>query len=57
MSVKANRYSKQTIDPENAMEAAYDLVVRGGTVADGRYGALRGADVGVRNGTIATMTP
>ncbi len=37
------------------MAAEYDLVIRGGTVADGRGGALREADVGVRNGTIAAV--
>ncbi|MEJ0026776.1 MAG: amidohydrolase family protein [Rhizomicrobium sp.] len=39
------------------MEAEYDLVIRGGTVADGFGGALRDADVGVRNGTIAAAAP
>jgi len=39
------------------MDADYDLVIRGGTVADGRGGPLRAADVGVRNGTIAAVAP
>ena len=29
----------------------FDLVIRGGTLADGTGAALREADVGVRNGT------
>ncbi len=37
------------------MAAEFDLVLRGGTVADGTGGALRDADVGVRNGTIAAV--
>ena len=39
------------------MEADYDLVIRGGAVADGRGGPLRDVDVGVRNGTIAAVAP
>ena len=39
------------------MNAQYDLVIRNGTVADGRGGALREADVGIRNGTIAAVAP
>jgi N-acyl-D-aspartate/D-glutamate deacylase len=35
----------------------FDLVIRGGTLADGMGGALRQADVGVRNGTIAAVGP
>ncbi len=34
---------------------SFDLVVRGGTVADGTGGALRDADVGVRNGRITAI--
>jgi len=35
--------------------ADYDLVVRGGVVADGTGGALRDADVGVKDGRIASV--
>jgi N-acyl-D-aspartate/D-glutamate deacylase len=35
--------------------AEYDLVIRNGAVADGTGGALRDADVAVRNGTIAAV--
>ncbi len=34
---------------------SFDLVARGGTVADGTGGPLRDADVGVRNGRIAAI--
>ncbi len=37
------------------MEKAFDLVVRGGVVADGSGGPLREADVGVRDGRIAAV--
>src|SRR5471032_1526380 len=37
------------------MPSAYDLVVRGGNVADGLGGALVEADVAVQNGTIAAV--
>ncbi|HWD26226.1 MAG TPA: amidohydrolase family protein [Rhizomicrobium sp.] len=35
----------------------FDLVIRGGTLADGTGAALREADVAVRNGTIAAVGP
>jgi len=35
--------------------SSFDLVVRGGTVADGTGGALRDADVAVKNGRIAAI--
>jgi N-acyl-D-aspartate/D-glutamate deacylase len=35
----------------------FDLVIRGGTLADGTGAALRKADVAVRNGTIAAVGP
>jgi N-acyl-D-amino-acid deacylase len=37
------------------MKAAYDLVIRGGTVADGTGGPLYEADVAVRDGRIADV--
>jgi N-acyl-D-aspartate/D-glutamate deacylase len=37
------------------MTGIYDLVIRGGTVADGTGGALREADIGVRQGRIAAI--
>lgn len=37
------------------MSSAYDLVIRGGSVADGRGGVPVEADVAVRNGTIAAL--
>jgi N-acyl-D-aspartate/D-glutamate deacylase len=38
-------------------EHAFDLVIRGGTVIDGSGGAPYAADVGVRDGLIATVAP
>lgn len=35
--------------------AAYDIVIRGGTVADGTGGALRDADIAVKDGRIAAI--
>jgi len=39
------------------MERAYDLVIRGGAIADGAGGAIREADVGVKDGRIAAVGP
>lgn len=39
------------------MSGEFDLVIRNGTLADGRGGALYEADIGVRGGTIATVGP
>ena len=39
------------------MAAEYDLVIRSGTIADGKGGALYDADVGVRGGVIAAVAP
>lgn len=37
------------------MEKAFDLVIRGGTVADGSGGPLRETDVGVKDGRVAAV--
>src|SRR5262245_42561297 len=39
----------------SAMERAYDLVIRGGTVIDGSGGPAREADVGVKDGLVAAV--
>ena len=37
------------------MKTSYDLVIRGGTVADGTGAALREADIAVADGRIAAV--